>query len=283
MDMRWVLCVLQRDEESMDAVTLFTYLKLEQYIPLNVFCSVELNCTTNMAGKSYSFCTIYTVRVCGSISFEILISLLLLLLLLLLFVVVVMNATIMRRARARQLQESTRRGKLSGVYTGLSERRGSSLHSLNDDSFGARRNSVDDSESQLEWFMQAMRDSYDGILACFTDNPTKEEPPPPIDIPVTPPMGTPTKLRKKAPDSTPAGSLKGQQVQVAMVPVGDTGRRKSAFGSLGVDDLSTLTHTSAAQESKQAASSADESADISRLQRVSILFMHVVCACDQLN
>lgn len=40
------------DEEGMDAVTLFTYLKLEQYIPLNVFCSVELNCTTNMAGNN---------------------------------------------------------------------------------------------------------------------------------------------------------------------------------------------------------------------------------------
>lgn len=52
------------DEESVDAVTLFTYLKLEQYIPLEVFCSVELTCTTNMA---------------------------------------VMNATIMRKARSRMI------------------------------------------------------------------------------------------------------------------------------------------------------------------------------------
>lgn len=37
------------EDESLDAATLFSYLKLEQYIPENVFCSVELNSATNMA------------------------------------------------------------------------------------------------------------------------------------------------------------------------------------------------------------------------------------------
>jgi len=42
--------VVQVEDESLDAATLFSYLKLEQYIPENVFCSVELNSATNMAG-----------------------------------------------------------------------------------------------------------------------------------------------------------------------------------------------------------------------------------------
>ena len=37
------------EEENIDSTTLFTYLKLEQYIPRNVFFSVELSCASNMA------------------------------------------------------------------------------------------------------------------------------------------------------------------------------------------------------------------------------------------
>lgn len=57
-------CVwLQVDEESVDAVTLFTYLKLEQHIPKNVFCSVELNCASNMAGTVVEYSMSPTVIV----------------------------------------------------------------------------------------------------------------------------------------------------------------------------------------------------------------------------
>jgi hypothetical protein len=37
------------DEESIDAPTLFAYLKIESNIPENVFCTVELNCASNMS------------------------------------------------------------------------------------------------------------------------------------------------------------------------------------------------------------------------------------------
>ncbi len=40
---------LSHDDEGMDAGNLFTYLKVEQQIPDDVFCSVELNCSSNMA------------------------------------------------------------------------------------------------------------------------------------------------------------------------------------------------------------------------------------------
>jgi hypothetical protein len=39
------------EEENVDSGTLFSYLKLEQYIPRHVFFSVELTCSSNMAGK----------------------------------------------------------------------------------------------------------------------------------------------------------------------------------------------------------------------------------------
>lgn len=40
------------NEYNADSDTLFTYLKLEQYVPRNVFFSVELTCSDNMAGES---------------------------------------------------------------------------------------------------------------------------------------------------------------------------------------------------------------------------------------
>ena len=40
---------LSHDDEGMDAENLFTYLKVEHQIPADVFCSVELNCSSNMA------------------------------------------------------------------------------------------------------------------------------------------------------------------------------------------------------------------------------------------
>jgi hypothetical protein len=40
------------NEYNADSDTLFTYLKLEQYVPRNVFFSVELTCSENMAGQS---------------------------------------------------------------------------------------------------------------------------------------------------------------------------------------------------------------------------------------
>ena len=39
------------DNESVDAKTLFAYLRLEQFIPKNVMFSVELTTTSNMTGK----------------------------------------------------------------------------------------------------------------------------------------------------------------------------------------------------------------------------------------
>lgn len=41
--------MLQVEEENIDSGTLFTYLKLEQFIPRGVFFSVELTCSSNMA------------------------------------------------------------------------------------------------------------------------------------------------------------------------------------------------------------------------------------------
>ena len=39
------------DNESVDSKTLFSYLKLDPYIPKDVFFSVELTTTSNMTGK----------------------------------------------------------------------------------------------------------------------------------------------------------------------------------------------------------------------------------------
>lgn len=222
----------------MDAVTLFTYLKLEQYIPLHVFCSVELNCTTNMA---------------------------------------VMNATIMRRARARELQDAAARSRPIGVYSGLSERRRSSLRSLNDEGMVSRKNSVfghhsdngEDHEPVNMWesFLQVLTSCSDKIIGRLGDDDGKESsdipPPPNSDAPGggSSPMGTPILgspilgspksllSRKRLAENTPSPAP--PQSVVAMVPVGgvsNSGRRKSAFGSLGIDDFSLLTHTSAAKE-----------------------------------
>lgn len=40
------------DDETVDSTTLFSYLKLEQYIPKSVFFSVELTTTSNMSGMA---------------------------------------------------------------------------------------------------------------------------------------------------------------------------------------------------------------------------------------
>lgn len=62
------------EDENIDASTLFTYLKLEQYIPRNVFFGVELTCSANMA---------------------------------------VLNATIMRRARAQIVTKAVMLGAMN--------------------------------------------------------------------------------------------------------------------------------------------------------------------------
>ena len=41
-------------DTNIDSQTLFTYLKLEQHIPPDVFFSVELTCSSNVAGSSCS-------------------------------------------------------------------------------------------------------------------------------------------------------------------------------------------------------------------------------------
>lgn len=181
----------------------------------------------------------------------------------------------MRRARAREIEEAAKLGRPTGIYTGLSERRRSSMHSFNDDSFGSRKNSIfsgsedgdrrRDSMSHWDAFIDAISDSYSRILGCFSDYGRRSSesyvpPPPPIDVRATPPMGSPKRTRKQLniegspPPAAPA--------EVAVVAV--SGRRKSAFGNLGQIDMSKLAHSSAAQESKStpAASTAGQSSDL---------------------
>lgn len=43
------------NEYNADSDTLFTYLKLEQHVPRNVFFTVELTCSENMAGNLFIY------------------------------------------------------------------------------------------------------------------------------------------------------------------------------------------------------------------------------------
>lgn len=71
--------VTKVEEETIDSGTLFAYLKLEQNIPRFVFFTVELTCSSNMAGRVYTM-FIHTT-----------------------YYVIVLNATIMRRVKRQQL------------------------------------------------------------------------------------------------------------------------------------------------------------------------------------
>lgn len=48
--------LLQFEDGNVDSTTLFTYLKLEQHIPRDVFFSVELINAANMAGMYMYLC-----------------------------------------------------------------------------------------------------------------------------------------------------------------------------------------------------------------------------------
>ena len=113
----------------MDAVTLFTYLKLEQYIPLHVICSVELTCTTNMT---------------------------------------VMNATIMRRARNREQAEDGNRAKISfgnPAERKLSFERDRKMSINSNGSLDSRRNSWFGAEDDPSFIGGGAQSCYDRVFS----------------------------------------------------------------------------------------------------------------------